>query len=115
LSLAAVHSGLRATPTPAPALPASALRRAQVSMISNSAIAFATFLGGFVIFEPAPYELMLCLMLVIWALFGMRVPRTIMPLLVLLTTFCAGGIISSWQIPEWDRGFMYVAVSLSSP
>lgn len=106
--MAAVHSGLAG---PAPALPASALRRAQISMISNGAIAFATFLGGFVIFEPAPYELMLCAMLAIWALFGMRVPRTIMPLLLLLTIFCAGGIISSWQIPEWDRGFMYVAVS----
>ncbi len=80
-------------------------------MLSNGAIAFATFLGGFVIFEPAPYELMLCLMLAVWAIFGMRVPRTILPLLVLMTVFCAGGIISSWQIPEWDRGFMYVAVS----
>jgi O-antigen ligase len=88
-----------------------ALRRAQASLIANGSIAFATFLGGFVIFEPAPYELMLCAMLVIWALFGMRVPRTVLPLLLLLTVFCAGGIISSWQIPEWDRGFMYVAVS----
>jgi O-antigen ligase len=80
-------------------------------MLANAAIALAVFTGGFVIFEPAPYELLLSLLLAIWVLFGMRVPANVMPLLVLLTIMSAGGIISSFQIPEWDRGAIYVAVT----
>jgi O-antigen ligase len=89
----------------------SGLGRAQARMLSNAAIWLAVFTGGFVIFEPAPYELLLSLLLGVWILFGMRVPATVIPLLVLLTIMSAGGIISSFQIPEWDRGTIYVAVT----
>ena len=89
----------------------AAQRGLPVRFIANSAIAFAAFLGGFVIFEPAPYELFLSLLLGIWVLFGMRIPRSVLPLLILFTIFNFGGVISSFQIPQWDRGVIYVAVS----
>ena len=89
----------------------AAQRGLPVRFIANSTIAFAAFLGGFVIFEPAPYELFLCLLLGIWVLFGMRIPRSVLPLLILFTIFNFGGVISSFQIPQWDRGVIYVAVS----
>ncbi|MFZ1814543.1 MAG: O-antigen ligase family protein [Rhizobiaceae bacterium] len=86
-------------------------RPVPASWFADGAIAFAVFLGGFVIFEPAPYELVLSALLGMWVLLGMRIPRSVMPLLVLLTLFNFGGIISTFQIPEWDRGLIYVAVS----
>lgn len=79
--------------------------------IADWSIAFAVFLGGFVFFEPAPYELLLAALLALGMIFGMRVGRPVMPLLILFTIFNAGGVISSFQIEEWDRGIIYVAVS----
>lgn len=79
--------------------------------IADAAIGLAVFLGGFVIFEPAPYELFLCLLLALWVLFGMRIPRPVMPLLVLFCLFNAGGVISSFQVEDWQSGIIYVAVS----
>ncbi|MEZ5800391.1 MAG: hypothetical protein R3D29_07860 [Nitratireductor sp.] len=78
--------------------------------IANSAIAFAAFLGGFVIFEPAPYELFLSLLLGIWVLFHARSalgPALADPVHDL--QFRWRHILL--QIPQWDRGVIYVAVS----
>ena len=80
--------------------------------LANAALAFSVFLGGFVIYEPAPYELFLTGLLGIWIIGGMRVPRTVLPLLVLLLLFNCGGVVSSFQIDDWPRGIIYVAVSL---
>lgn len=82
-----------------------------IGVIANAAIALAVFLGGFVIFEPAPYELFLCALLVIWFIGGMRIPIEVMPLLILFTIFNFGGIISSFMMTDYPRGLMYVAVS----
>jgi O-antigen ligase len=82
-----------------------------VRTVANALIAVAVFLGGFVIFEPAPYELFLCLLLVVWFVCGMRIPREVMPLLFLFTLFNFGGIISSFMIADYMRGLIYIAVS----
>lgn len=80
-------------------------------LIGNGAIALAVFMGGFVIFEPAPYELLLAVLLVIWFLFGMRLPRSVLPLLALFTLFNVGGVVASFQMDDWRDGIIYVAVS----
>lgn len=85
--------------------------KASINALANWFIAIAVFLGGFVMFEPAPYELLLSAMLGMWLLFGMRIPREILPLLLLLTVFNVGGVISSFQGPDWNDGLIYVAVS----
>jgi len=82
-----------------------------VAMLANSAIALAVFLSGFVIYEPAPYELFLAALLGIWFICGMRIPIEIIPLLILFTIFNFGGIISSFMMTDYGRGLMYVAVS----
>jgi len=82
-----------------------------VKWLADSAIAVAVFLGGFVIVEPAPYELFLAMLLGVWALAGMRIPRAVVPLLVIFCLFETGGIISSFQIANWQRGVQYVAIS----
>lgn len=91
--------------------PARSFDKADLTLIANAMIAFAVFLGGFVIFEPAPYELLLAALLFAWIAFGMRVPRAVMPLLVLFVLFNTGGIISSFQIADYSRGLNYMAVS----
>ncbi|MGB7287763.1 MAG: O-antigen ligase family protein [Salaquimonas sp.] len=82
-----------------------------INLLSNSMIALAVFLGGFVIFEPAPYELMLSALLAVWFICGMRIPIEVMPLLILFSIFNFGGIISSFMIEDYMRGIIYVAVS----
>ena len=86
-------------------------RGVPVKWLADRAIWFAVFLGGFVIFEPAPYEVFLAALLGVWLLCGMRIPREVAPLLFLFTLFNFGGIISSFQIEEYTRGLIYVAVS----
>lgn len=85
--------------------------RKVISMITNSAIALAVFMGGFVMFEPAPYEVFLSALLAVWLLCGMRIGVSVMPLLVLFTLFNVGGIISSFMMEDYMRGIIYVAVS----
>lgn len=88
-----------------------AVDRHVVALITNSAIALAVFMGGFVIFEPAPYELFLAALLGVWLVCGMRIGASVMPLLFLFTLFNVGGIISSFMIADYMRGIIYVAVS----
>ncbi|MCB1461758.1 MAG: hypothetical protein KDJ90_04865 [Nitratireductor sp.] len=86
-------------------------RGVPVKWLADRAIWFAVFLGGFVIFEPAPYELFLAMLFGIWAMSNMRLPGTVVPLLVMFCLLEAGGVISSFQIADWGRGIRYVAVS----
>lgn len=80
--------------------------------LSNILIGLAVFLGGFVVFEPAPYELLLAGLLGASFLFGMRIPFGIMPLLLPAVTFAIGGFISSFMIDDYQRGMIYNAVTL---
>ena len=79
--------------------------------LQNLMIGIIIFLGGFVIFEPAPYELVLIVTLAVWFVLGLRIPRAIFPLLILFSIFNTGGIISSFQMVDHKSGFTYVAVS----
>src|SRR5690606_41633531 len=70
------------------------------------------FLSGFVLREPAPYELYMAGLIAVWSLFGLRLSRHVMPLLVLLVVFNIGGLISMSQLPELGDIPLYLAVSL---
>ncbi|RYE73298.1 MAG: hypothetical protein EOP19_29475, partial [Hyphomicrobiales bacterium] len=68
------------------------LGRVQFAMLGNGAIALGVFLSGFVISEPAPYELYLVGLIAIFGLVGaLRISAGTAPLLVLLLLFNAGG------------------------
>ena len=75
------------------------------------ALWFGAFLSGFVIAEPAPYELYLVGLIGIWALMGLRFPASISPMIALLVLFNIGGIISMMTMAHWLNAPMYVAVS----
>lgn len=97
-----------AVPTSRPGL------RLRARTLSDGALAFAVFIGGFVLFEPAPYELFLALAIPLFLLFGLTIRAAFGPLVVTMLVFNAGGALALTQLPS-DRtldGAIYMAVSL---
>lgn len=97
------------------ALPYTAPFRPQLAalgIIGSMLVAVGVFLSGFVISEPAPYELFMAGLIGLWAIVGLRISRGVAPLLVLLVLFNVGGMLSLTVMKELAGGPMYVAVSL---
>ncbi|KXF77685.1 hypothetical protein ATN84_10115 [Paramesorhizobium deserti] len=99
-------------PQSRPAPDRAAVNRALIRLISKAAIGLGVFLSGFVIEEPAPYELFMAGLIAVWALFGLRISRTAAVLLALLVVFNFGGVISASQMPDLKNAPLYIAVSL---
>ena len=79
--------------------------------IADWTLALVVFLGAFVIAEPAPYELFLSLVLFVWALFGFKLNRYLLPLIVLLAIYIAGGFLALTQLPDPASELLYVVVT----
>ena len=95
---------------------ASDLRTAAASWrfgrrLGDWALGLVVFLGGFVIHEPAPYELLLLPVIVAWAFFGLRIHRAFLPLVLLLMLYLVGGILALTQLPSISSGILYMATS----
>jgi O-antigen ligase len=86
-------------------------QRATLRLIGSAAVAFGVLLSGFVINEPAPYELWMAALVGLWFILGLRISRYTFPLLALLLTFNVGGMLSLTQMKDIADGPMYVAVS----
>ncbi len=82
-----------------------------VSLIGAASLAVGVFLSGFVISEPAPYELWMVGQIALWFLFGLKISRGTAPLLALLLVFNVGGILSLTVMQDLGDGPMYLAVS----
>lgn len=93
-------------------LPQAAVNAKLIALISSSAVVVGILLSGFVISEPAPYEIYMAGLIAIWALFGLRISRAAMPLLVLLVTMNIGGMISMTQMADLAFTPLYLSVSL---
>ena len=93
-------------------LPRAAIDAKLVGLISSGAIGLGVLLSGFVIREPAPYELYMAGLIAVWALFRLRISRAIAPLLVLLVVFNIGGMIAMSQMSNLMNTPLYLAVSL---
>ncbi|MEO0543696.1 MAG: O-antigen ligase family protein [Pseudomonadota bacterium] len=89
----------------------AAKNRAIAAALSSMALFLGAFLSGFVINEPAPYELYMAMLIPAWALFGLRIPRATAPLIILLIVFNVGGVISLLVLPDISSQLMYVLVS----
>jgi hypothetical protein len=100
LSFASVATDQRARPTGLP-----------TSSIANGLLWIAIFLGGFVVFEPAPYEIFLALLIPAWLISGTPIPRATGPLIVLMLLFLAGGVLASTQAKDFSTQPVYYAVS----
>jgi O-antigen ligase len=93
-------------------LPPAAVNAKLIALISSGAVFVGIFLSGFVISEPAPYELYMAGLIAIWALFGLRISRAAMPLLVLLVMMNIGGMMAMTQMADLANTPLYLAVSL---
>lgn len=93
-------------------LPRQAVDAKLMALARAGAIGLGVFLSGFVIREPAPYELYMVGLIGLWALAGLRISRSIAPLLVLLVVFNIGGVVSMTQLADLGDIPLYLAVSL---
>lgn len=79
--------------------------------LGNGALWLAAFLSGFVIEEPAPYELYLVLLTVVWLFAGLRLRPEFGPLIICMMLYIAGGVISIPLAQKMDDAILYIAVS----
>lgn len=84
---------------------------AVLTLFGSAIVAFGVFLSGFVISEPAPYELLMVVQVAIWFLLGLKISRAVAPLLAFLLVFNVGGILSLTVMQDLGTGPMYLAVS----
>lgn len=93
-------------------LPAEAINAKLIALVASGAIFFGIFLSGFVIREPAPYDIYMVGLIAVWALFGLRISRFTAPLVCLLIVFNVGGLIAMTQMTDLMETPLYLAVSL---
>lgn len=74
-------------------------------------IVFGVFLSGFVMSEPAPYELVMATQIFLWFVLGLSISRTVAIPLSLLLLFNVGGLFSLTVMGDIGGGAMYIAVS----
>ncbi|WP_306145156.1 O-antigen ligase [Roseibium sp. MMSF_3412] len=82
-----------------------------VRSLGNGALWLAAFLSGFVIEEPAPYELYMALLTVVWLACGLKLRREFGPLIICLMLYITGGIASIPIAKDFGDASMYMAVS----
>ncbi|WP_237155197.1 O-antigen ligase family protein [Oryzibacter oryziterrae] len=85
-----------------------------LARLGRAVLALSVFLGGFVVFEPAPYELFLVAVIPLWFLGGLKIPSSVGPLFVLLIVYMCGGLLSTTQTgaPRFVDALVYMGVSL---
>lgn len=64
-------------------------------LIASGSVALAILLSGFVLHEPAPYDIYMVALVGIWALFGLKLSRATAPMIGLLVLFNIGGLHNS--------------------
>lgn len=84
---------------------------AVLTLFGSVIVAFGVFLSGFVMSEPAPYELLMVVQVAVWFLLGLKISRAVAPLLAFLLVFNVGGILSLTVMQDLGTGPMYLAVS----
>lgn len=93
-------------------LPPAAINAKLIALIASGAVFLGVFLSGFVIDEPAPYDLYIAGLMAVWTLFGLRISRAAAPLLVLLVIMNIGGMIAMTQMSDIASTPLYLSVSL---
>jgi len=103
------HRGLAGAPT-APIRRSGGLR-IDTRLIGTLALWLVTFLGGFVLREPAPYELAMVVVLSGWLLSGPRFSPALGPLLLVIVLFVCGGLLGTLMSDNFGIAIMYIAVT----
>ncbi len=105
-------SAIASNPGVNPALPRSAVNAKLAGLLLALCVGFGVFLSGFVIREPAPYELFMAVVIAVWGLFALRISQVVAPLLALIMIFNLGGLIAMAQLGDLYETPLYLAISL---
>lgn len=89
----------------------SSRQQAALQWMARLSLGTGVFFSGFVLFEPGPYEILMLALISLWFLFGLRLSRYSLTLLLLFTLFNIGGILSVFQMAELKGAPLYIAVS----
>ena len=76
--------------------------------IADRTIAVLIFLSGFVIVEPAPYDVAMVLVVIIGSFFGLSFNRYTLPMTLLLIAYVAGGFLGFTQIDDFAGPLLYM-------
>ncbi len=87
-------------------------KRMALRFAGSGLVAFGVFLSGFVIAEPAPYELFMAFLIGVWFILGLPISRTTGVLLAFMLTFMTGGFLSITQMASIGTAPIYMGVSL---
>lgn len=87
-------------------------KRMALRFLGSGLVAFGVFLSGFVIAEPAPYELFMAFLIGGWFILGLPISRTTGVLLAFMLTFMTGGFLSITQMAAIADAPIYMGVSL---
>ncbi len=85
--------------------------QAGLRLFGSAMIGLGVVMSGFVMSEPAPYELIMAAQIGLWFLLGLKISRTVAPLLVMLVTFNVSGLFSMFVMKDVSDAPMYFAVS----
>jgi O-antigen ligase len=93
-------------------LPPAPINAKLIALISSGALFLGVFLSVFFFIDTATYDIYMAGLIAIWALFGLRISRAIVPMLVLLVTMNIGGMISMTQMSNLANTPLYLCVSM---
>jgi hypothetical protein len=80
-------------------------------MVANAVIGLLVFLSGFVLYEPAPSDLLLCAVVFVWAFLGLRLSRPLLPMIVLMLLYMIGGLLSFVELKAFQKPAVYMATT----
>ena len=87
----------------------------RLSLSTRAVMAFAlwvvVFLGGFVLSEPAPYELAMVIVIGGWILSGPRFSVALAPLIAVIVLFIAGGLLATLMSDDFNEAIFYIAIT----
>lgn len=110
--LAPAFSGGRSNRNRAPLAPNSAAPIARpLVQVGHAVVWFTVFLSFFVLREPAPYELLGVAIIGTSFLFGMTIPRGVLPLLGLLILYVIGGFIGATLDSDFGEARFQILVT----
>jgi hypothetical protein len=81
-------------------------------LIGSGLAAFGVFLSGFVMDEPAPFDIFMAGLIGVWFILGLKISRTTGLLLAFMLTYITGGMLSITQMAVIGDAPLYLAVTL---
>ncbi len=67
--------------------------------------------SGFVMFEPAPYDVLMIILVLLFASLGLPLPKRVAPLLLLLAIIFSGGLMSALVFSTFEATAIHITIT----